>query len=171
MDKQKSAQTGVNEFWRLYANDNDPKICPVRALIRLRIVYGSAIKPTGPLFLQISPSGAVVVGTPVVFIPKTFLYGPRSSLIFQTKGIIDRAVATYFQAIAEKDWALFGTHSFRRGGCQDRLENCRWSPAMVAAWGGWSQLEAVTMFRYFYSPHDNSEKMIEYDSVKRQRIL
>jgi hypothetical protein len=33
---------------------------------------------------------------------------------------------------------------------------------MVAAWGGWSQLEAVTMFRYFYSPNDNHEFMSDY---------
>ena len=34
---------------------------------------------------------------------------------------------------------------------------------MVAAWGGWSQIKAVTMFQYFYSPNDNHEFMNDYD--------
>ncbi|KAK6984488.1 hypothetical protein R3P38DRAFT_2550138, partial [Favolaschia claudopus] len=57
-------------------------------------------------------------------------------------------------------WALYGTHSFRRGGCQYRIKVKRWSADMVAAWGGWSQVE---VFRYFYSPNDNHEFMHDYD--------
>jgi len=34
---------------------------------------------------------------------------------------------------------------------------------MVAAWGSWTQLEAMTMYRYFYSPNDNNEHLSEYD--------
>ena len=34
---------------------------------------------------------------------------------------------------------------------------------MVAAWGGWSQVKAITMFHYFYSPNDNYKYMDEYD--------
>jgi hypothetical protein len=41
---------------------------------------------------------------------------------------------------------------------------------MVAAWGGWSQVEAVTMFRYFYSPNDNHEHMIDYDRNDGKRV-
>ncbi|KAJ7291741.1 hypothetical protein C8J57DRAFT_1492205 [Mycena rebaudengoi] len=51
---RKSAQTGTGHAWTLHANDLDPKICPVRALIRLAIVYGEAIPLTGPLFLKIN---------------------------------------------------------------------------------------------------------------------
>jgi hypothetical protein len=44
---------------------------------------------------------------------------------------------------------------------------------MVAAWGGWSQVEALTMFRYFYSPNDNHEYMVDYDRnvSKRQCVV
>ncbi|TFY81507.1 hypothetical protein EWM64_g2501 [Hericium alpestre] len=62
-----------------------------------------------------------------------------------------------------RSWALYGTHSFRHGGCQYRVKDKGWSVDMVAAWGGWSQVEALTMFRYFYSPNDNHEYMAEYD--------
>jgi hypothetical protein len=44
---------------------------------------------------------------------------------------------------------------------------------MVAAWGGWSQVEALMMFRYFYSPNDNHEYMVDYDRnvSKRQCVV
>lgn len=67
------------------------------------------------------------------------------------------------QAVGDKAWALYGTHSFRRGGCQYRVKVKGWTVDMVAAWGGWTQLEAITMFRYFYSPNDNHEHMVDYD--------
>lgn len=48
-----------------------------------------------------------------------------------------------------------------------------WTVDMVAAWGGWSQVEAVTMFRYFYSPNDNHERLDFYDcnDLQRPRVL
>ncbi|KAJ6450329.1 hypothetical protein DFH09DRAFT_1118316 [Mycena vulgaris] len=33
--------------------------------------------------------------------------------------------------------------------------NAGWTIDMIAAWDGWSQVEAITVFRYFYSPNDN----------------
>jgi hypothetical protein len=77
--------------------------------------------------------------------------------------VVSCALTSDIQSLGYKTWALYGTHSFRRGGCQHRIKNCGWSVDMVAAWGGWSQLEAVTMFRYFYSPNNNHEFMSEYD--------
>ncbi|KAJ7203500.1 hypothetical protein GGX14DRAFT_369397 [Mycena pura] len=67
------------------------------------------------------------------------------------------------QDLGYASWALYGTHSFRRGGCQYRIKVKGWSAGEVAAWGGWSQTEAITMFRYFYSPNDNHESMADYD--------
>ncbi|KAJ7877708.1 hypothetical protein B0H14DRAFT_2295908, partial [Mycena olivaceomarginata] len=54
LSTRKSAQTGVGHAWTLHANDFDPKICPVRALIRLAVVYGETTPLTGPLFLRIN---------------------------------------------------------------------------------------------------------------------
>ncbi|KZP09787.1 hypothetical protein FIBSPDRAFT_685798, partial [Athelia psychrophila] len=51
---RKSAQTGVTHRWRLYANDQDPKLCPMRMLILLAQLYPSTISHSGPLFLKIS---------------------------------------------------------------------------------------------------------------------
>ncbi|KAK6996187.1 hypothetical protein R3P38DRAFT_3329648 [Favolaschia claudopus] len=127
LSTRKSAQTGVGHAWKLYANDTDPKICPVRALICLAVVYGETTPLTGSLFLKVNKNGAV-------------LQDPIVNLGYQS-------------------WTMYGTHSFRRGGCQHRIKNKNWTVDMVAAWGGWSQVEAITMFRYFYSPKDNHEFM------------
>ncbi|KIK94861.1 hypothetical protein PAXRUDRAFT_781159 [Paxillus rubicundulus Ve08.2h10] len=59
------------------------------------------------------------------------------------------SLAADLQGLGYKSWSMYGTKSFHRG--------------MLAAWGGWSQLEAVTIFCYFYSPNDNHEHMVDYD--------
>ncbi|KAF7982858.1 hypothetical protein HWV62_25838 [Athelia sp. TMB] len=145
---RKSAQTGVPHVWRLWSNDGDPKMCPIRAFIRLSMVYGPEDR-TGPLFLKLNQFGAVTSES-------------------MTNPVLSRALADDLQALGYADWSLFGTHSFRRGGCQYRIHVMKWSVDMVAAWGGWSQIEAITMFRYFYSPQDNHEFMIEYDNNRKR---
>ncbi|KIJ49983.1 hypothetical protein M422DRAFT_246354 [Sphaerobolus stellatus SS14] len=47
---RKTAQTGISHTWKLFANDEDPRICPVHAIIRLARLYGESVAPTGPLF-------------------------------------------------------------------------------------------------------------------------
>jgi hypothetical protein len=56
---RKSAQTGVLHTWRLYANDVDEMMCPLRALIRVATLYGNNTKLSGPLFLKVNKQGAV----------------------------------------------------------------------------------------------------------------
>ncbi len=57
---RKSSQTGITHGWRLWMNDSDPKICPLRALIRLAVLYGDSGRLSGPLFLKIDTKGAVL---------------------------------------------------------------------------------------------------------------
>ena len=76
--------------------------------------------------------------------------------------MVTSTLSKHLQQLGYSNWYLFGTHSFRRGGCQYRL-SLGWTPGMVAAWGSWTQLEAMTMYRYFYSPNDNNEHLSEYD--------
>lgn len=63
---RKSAQTGVSHTWKLYANDSDVQICPVRAILRLARLYGPNISCKGPLFLRVNSSGGVMQDQPVV---------------------------------------------------------------------------------------------------------
>ncbi|KAG1783660.1 hypothetical protein EV702DRAFT_1190680 [Suillus placidus] len=144
---RKSAQTGVLHTWRLWANDADPRLCPVQALIRIACLYGSHVPLRGPLFLRIGKFGDILRDQPV------------------STSILSCALTSDLQGLAYSSWALYGTHSFRQGGCQHRIRNCNFNVSMVAAWGGWSQVEALTMFRYFYSPNDNHEHMVEYDLI------
>ena len=92
------------------------------------------------------------------------------SFSLQTTGVLSRFLMKDLQELGYKTWALYGTHSFRRGGAQYRLKDKGWTAAMVAGWGGWSQTEAVTMFRYFYSPIDNHDHMNEYDRNTSKRV-
>jgi hypothetical protein len=63
---RKSAQTGVLHTWKLHANDWDVQICPVRAIIQLATLYGEDIELSGPLFLKVHSTGAVMQSQPVV---------------------------------------------------------------------------------------------------------
>jgi hypothetical protein len=63
---RKTAQTGVLHTWTLHANDADPVICPVRGLIRLAMIYGREVTPSGPLFLQVHSTGAILSDLPMV---------------------------------------------------------------------------------------------------------
>lgn len=67
LSTRKSAQTGVGHVWTLHANDADPKICPVRALIRLAVVYGEMVNMSGPLLLRVNKNGAILQDAPVVW--------------------------------------------------------------------------------------------------------
>ncbi|KAH9962507.1 hypothetical protein BGW80DRAFT_1545551, partial [Lactifluus volemus] len=63
---RKTAQTGILHTWKLHANDQDEKICPVRALIRLAMLYGEDVELSGPLFMRVNSTGAVMQPQPVV---------------------------------------------------------------------------------------------------------
>ncbi|KAJ7210308.1 hypothetical protein C8J57DRAFT_1257224 [Mycena rebaudengoi] len=61
LNTRKSAQTGLLHSWRLFANDDDPKICPVRGLILLATLYKpQGVEMTGPLFLRVSAQQPMV---------------------------------------------------------------------------------------------------------------
>ncbi|KII89592.1 hypothetical protein PLICRDRAFT_108342 [Plicaturopsis crispa FD-325 SS-3] len=66
LETRKSAQTGVLHAWRLHTNDQDPRVCPVRALVRIATLYGDKITPSGPLFLRVNKHGAVLQDMSVV---------------------------------------------------------------------------------------------------------
>ena len=66
---RKSAQTGLAHGWTLHANDDDPKICPMQALIRLAVLYGENIELSGPLFLKVNNNGAIMQESPLVSQP------------------------------------------------------------------------------------------------------
>ncbi|KAF8224365.1 hypothetical protein L208DRAFT_1425813 [Tricholoma matsutake] len=90
----KSAQTGITHAWTLHANDDDPKIWTMWALIQLAVLYGENITLSGPLFLKVNKNGAIMQDTPV------------------TSCMLSRGLTTDLQDLGYKSWALYGTHSF-----------------------------------------------------------
>ncbi|KAK7005547.1 hypothetical protein R3P38DRAFT_3215304 [Favolaschia claudopus] len=60
----------------------------------------SSICPTGPLFLHVTAQGAVMQSQPL------------------TASALSRSLSRDLQGLGYSSWALYGTHSFRRGGCQ-----------------------------------------------------
>jgi hypothetical protein len=50
----------------------------------------------------------------------------------------------------------YGTHSFRRGGCQYLASEKRWDMRKLCDWGGWSMdFDNLTIVRYLLSWNDN----------------
>ena len=148
---RKTSQTRTHTF-PLHAHDEDPRLCPKRVFLLLATIYGKDVEPQGPLFRYINNYGHAERDKPL------------------TTSVLHRGLMTDLQALGYSTWAMYGTHSFRRGGCQYRFKVKHWPPDQIAAWGGWSQVEAVTMFRYYYSPNDNHEYMSEYDRNVPKRL-
>ncbi|KAF8899905.1 hypothetical protein CPB84DRAFT_1779667 [Gymnopilus junonius] len=56
----------------------------------------------------------------------------------------------------------YGTHSFRRGGCQYLSSVRRWSLRQLCDWGGWStEFSNLTIVRYLISWNDDPTDMQE----------
>lgn len=54
------------------------------------------------------------------------------------------------------DPAPYGTHSFRRGGCQWLATDRRWVLKKICEWGGWStEFTHLTIVKYLISWNDD----------------
>jgi hypothetical protein len=50
----------------------------------------------------------------------------------------------------------YGTHSFRRGGCQYLSSERRWPIRRICEWGGWStEFTSLTIVKYLISWNDD----------------
>ncbi|KAF8906281.1 hypothetical protein CPB84DRAFT_1675966 [Gymnopilus junonius] len=53
----------------------------------------------------------------------------------------------------------YGTHSFRRGGCQYFASLRRWKLRRICEWGGWStEFSSMTIVKYLISWNDEPEE-------------
>ncbi|KAF9031579.1 hypothetical protein BJ165DRAFT_1358229 [Panaeolus papilionaceus] len=64
----------------------------------------------------------------------------------------------------------YGTHSFRRGGCQYLASGRRWPLRRICEWGGWSQeFTNLTIVKYLISwnddPNENREDFLNPKQV------
>ncbi|KAJ7683403.1 DNA breaking-rejoining enzyme, partial [Mycena olivaceomarginata] len=67
----------------------------------------------------------------------------------------------------------YGTHSFRRGGCQWLYTCCRWGLIRICDWGGWStEFSSLTIVKYLISYVDDpSERREDYMNPNRAPSL
>jgi len=69
----------------------------------------------------------------------------------------------------EIDFTPYGTHSFRRGGCQYLASVRRWLLRRICEWGGWStEFSNMTIVKYLISWSDDpTETREEFFNPKR----
>lgn len=74
--------------------------------------------------------------------------------------------------IGRDPWT-YGTHSFRRGGCQWLSSGCRWSLRQICDWGGWSlEFSSLTIVKYLISCNDDPlERREDYLNPNRPPAL
>ena len=71
------------------------------------------------------------------------------------------------------DPTAYGTHSFRRGGCQYLSSERRWSLRRICEWGGWStEFTNLTIVKYLISWNDDpTEKREDFLNPNREPAL
>ncbi|KAK7034796.1 hypothetical protein R3P38DRAFT_3312137 [Favolaschia claudopus] len=72
----------------------------------------------------------------------------------------------------EIDSAPYGTHSFRRGGCQWLYTSCRWGLRRICDWGGWStEFSNMTIVKYLFSYADEPRHCLDPGRRRRNEGL
>lgn len=121
-----------------HRNDDEHHLCPVRAYLRWITIRGSA---PGPFFLA-DKQGVLIAERPLSY--HAFRHRFEDEL----------------RQIGIRNWNMYGTHSFRRGGCQFYLSRGR-TLTEICAWAGWDE-DIDMALRYIigtnqhliYSRHD-----------------
>ncbi|KAJ7252839.1 hypothetical protein C8J57DRAFT_1437368 [Mycena rebaudengoi] len=120
---RKTHQNGGISPFFLYANPDRPWMCPVRAFA---IMWQLAVANDG--------------------VPSGFIFRKKSTDSFMEyfrNNLLDVGI----------DPRPYGTHSFRRGGCQYLAMVLRWPFRNICSWGGWAENfdNPGTLFKYLLS--------------------
>ncbi|KIP01683.1 hypothetical protein PHLGIDRAFT_505418 [Phlebiopsis gigantea 11061_1 CR5-6] len=138
---RKTHQTGGIQPFFLYSNLEKPWLCPIRAYgAWVKVIKSLGMKPEGYVFRPRIGFDSMSSDPQEVMTSKSFLECFRNNLL--DIGIDPR---------------FYGTHSFRRGGCQWLSMVCRWSFRRICDWGGWAPTfdNPGTLFKYLLSWVDN----------------
>ncbi|KAH9928484.1 uncharacterized protein BXZ73DRAFT_48397 [Epithele typhae] len=151
---RKTHQTGGILPFVLYRNVEKPWMCPVTAYARWHsIFYDLNYETRGFIFRS-------RVGT----------YNEFSDQ--PTHGLSPQSFLSAFRQNMEEidiNPMPYGTHSFRRGGCQYLALVRRWNIRDVCVWGGWSDYKnnPSTLFRYLSSRMDNTVQRHDFFNPNR----
>ncbi|KAI0057706.1 hypothetical protein BV25DRAFT_1812085, partial [Artomyces pyxidatus] len=149
---RKTHQTGGIAPFYLYANPAKPWLDPVLALSRW-IACNDGMPLKGYVCRRKNPSGRFSEDPEHGMSAESFL----SSFC---QNLLDIGV----------DPRLYGTHSFRRGGCQYLATEVRWPIRKICAWGGWSENQDTgTIFKYLLSWTDETLNREDYFNPAMKR--
>ncbi|KAG1745320.1 hypothetical protein EDB19DRAFT_1849392 [Suillus lakei] len=133
-------QGGIAPFY-LYANIHKPWMCPIRAFAVWWLLASQGNDCLdGYVFRKKMGSDGVSVTPTDAMSSESFLESFRNNLL-------DIGV----------DPRPYGTHSFRRGGCQYLAMVLRWPFRNICTWGGWAENfdNPGTIFKYLLSWTDS----------------
>ncbi|EJD42655.1 hypothetical protein AURDEDRAFT_67192, partial [Auricularia subglabra TFB-10046 SS5] len=132
---------GIKPFYLYPMPENEAHLCPVRAIFTWVAASGiSWGDGDAYLFPNMSPNDQPV---------------PKSCMVPQTSEKFLELFRNNMLDIGI-DPITYGTHSFRRGGCQWLSTYKRWPPKRICDWGGWSQeFNTMTIVKYLWSENDD----------------
>ncbi|PIL33099.1 hypothetical protein GSI_04548 [Ganoderma sinense ZZ0214-1] len=134
---RKTNQTGGVAPFYLWPNDEKPWLCPVRAISTWWQLFREMnLEPKGRVFRSRVLYDALNYSATQGMSSASFLNCFRRNMV--EVGIDPRP---------------YGTHSFRRGGCQYLAMELRWPFRDICLWGGWAEDfdNPGTIFRYLLS--------------------
>lgn len=145
--------------------DYDSHICPVRALANW--ISASQITEGFVFRRMMSGDRPNLSNKPMVHI--CFQLKSHNLILYQTSEQFLSMFRHNLMDIAVEP-GPYGTHSFRRGGCQYLASGRRWPLRRICEWGGWSQeFTNLTIVKYLISwnddPNENREDFLNPKQV------
>ncbi|GBE83361.1 hypothetical protein SCP_0504090 [Sparassis crispa] len=134
---RKTAQNGGIAPFYLYLDTTRPWMCPVQAFAQWWVICRKlGIEPQGYVFRKRIGQDGVSVNAGDAMSNDAFLECFRNNL-----------------CDIKVDPRPYGTHSFRRGGCQYLAMVLRWLLWHICTWGGWAEDfdNPRTIFKYLLS--------------------
>lgn len=131
---------------------HEAHLCVVRALTHWQSI--AQIKE-GFLFPRITSNDMIVEDSVMVSILFFCLADIVRTTTIQSAQIFLEMFRNNLLDVARDPWP-YGTHSFRRGGCQYLACEKRWSLKTLCEWGGWSEdFTNLTIIKYLLAWNDD----------------
>ncbi|KAJ7807125.1 DNA breaking-rejoining enzyme [Mycena olivaceomarginata] len=162
------ASSGVKPFYLHLLLPHLAHLCPVRALAEWLKVSGIT---DGYLFRKMA-SGDRVSPQNSPMVCYAFVIAYPIHLLSRLAISSSKCSGTIWLDIRIDPYP-YGTHSFRRGGCQWLYTCCRWGLIRICDWGGWStEFSSLTIVKYLISYVDDpSERREDYMNPNRPPSL
>ncbi|KAJ7462934.1 hypothetical protein FB451DRAFT_1028406, partial [Mycena latifolia] len=160
---------GVKPFYLHLLPPHLAHLCPIRALAEWLLVSGIT---DGYLFRKMASGDRVSEqNSHMVRSDSRYLFTAQLEFV-QTSDFFLEMFRNNLLDVGIDPYP-YGTHSFRRGGCQWLYTCCRWGLRRICDWGGWStEFSNLTIVKYLISYVDEpSERREDYMNPNRPPSL